>query len=124
MLESKQQGTTNQKTYLKAKHGIEEKKENSSTKRTILDLLQQPEIPLRVSAEEALCNWVIDTFQLFTVVESPSFQQMFLSHNCQLPIRNADTLCKRITTRYSSTRYTLIEELKQTCSTVLLLLDR
>jgi len=77
----------------------------------------------RISLEDALIHWVIETRQPFTVVEQPSFRDVFNSAGISVPVKSADTLRNRVQEEYNRYRDTTRQQLGITCRTVAVSLD-
>lgn len=96
---------------------------SSKPEPSIIALLQAAPPKDDITVEEAICNWVVDTLQPFTVVETASFQRIFKARGLPLTLQSADTLRRRIFDQFKTSRSVLISQLDQTCNTVSLTLD-
>jgi len=125
-LNSKRQGTTNIAEHL-AKHGIYQTRVvGSNAQPTIVDMFKRPvstsnAVPL-MSLEQAIIEWIINTFQPFVAVEKPSFQRIFECIQHELPLRSGDTVRERIMSQVNDRYLTLKDEL-ELVSSVSLSLD-
>jgi hAT family C-terminal dimerisation region/Domain of unknown function (DUF4413) len=116
--------TTNLGTHLQTKHRIKPGSDTAPPMvKTSLDRFMAPQKD-KVSLEDAMVHWAIDTRQPFTAVEQLSFRKMFDSAGIiNVPIKTADTLRNRIKDQYQRYRDSVKQELNTTCHTVALSLD-
>jgi hypothetical protein len=75
---------------------------------TIVDTTSKP----KISPEQSVINWVVNSLALFDAVEHPNFQVMFKAHGCKCAILCADTSLEA-----------LKAELELNCSTISLSFD-
>jgi len=122
--DSARHGTTsNLVTHLRTRHRIGRGFSGSpSTSVTSLDRFVGPS-KAKLSMEQALIQWVVQTRQPFTVVEHPAFQAIFEAADVELPVKGADTLYNRIKARFSDSRNGVRQGLAQSCHSVALSLD-
>lgn len=118
--------TTNLSTHLKEKHRIT-KDTNSDTAfgappSALAQWVkpQQEELP---SFDEALVDWIVESNQAFTVVESDNFKRMLKAAGCTEKILSASTIAKRIQDRVSKIESENRELLDRTATTVSLSMD-
>ncbi len=77
----------------------------------------------KLTVEQALIQWVVQTRQPFTVVEHLAFRAIFEAAEVELPIKTADTLCNRIKNDFYKGRNKLKQDLARSCHTIALSLD-
>jgi hypothetical protein len=78
---------------------------------------------VKLTLEQALIRWVVQTRQPFAAVEHPAFRAMFATTETNLPIKTADTLRNRIEDEFCKERSRLRQELDTTCKSIALSLD-
>ena len=114
--------TSNLLTHLQTKHGIKSASSSApSAPGTSLDRFLAGG-KAKLSLEQALIRWVVETRQPFTAIEHPAFQAMFTAVDANLPIKTADTLRNRIKDEFDNKRSHLRTEL-ETCHSIALSLD-
>ena len=122
--DSARHGTTsNLVTHLRTRHRIRRGIAGScSTSVTSLDRFVVPP-RAKMSMEQALVQWVVQTRQPFTVIEHPAFQAIFHAADIELPVKGADTLCHWVKARFSDSRSDIKQDLAHSCHSIALSLD-
>jgi hypothetical protein len=89
---------------------------------TSLDRFLEP-AKAKLTVEQALVQWMVQTRQPFTTIEHPAFRAMFDAAGVALPVRSADTFRDRVKSAFQSWRHEIKQDLAHNCESLALSLD-